>query len=159
MVHLSSEFRRLTSRQFPSAEVEGFRSQLKEIKATMVDGKFLSEDSTAPAGQGIVIGLLDRCFLWSDIVLTRSAPTFFDLSNFLTHSVGRAKSMKDSNRHMTSSATSATNWSDLQSPRLGLSERLTYITFNGNWTGWMRAVSTATLKIQLATKLIYTHSG
>ena len=39
----------------------------------MVDGKFLGEDSTAPAGQGIVIGLLDRCFLWSDIVLTRFA--------------------------------------------------------------------------------------
>lgn len=57
--------------QFPSAEVEGFRNQLKEIKATMVDGKFLAEDSTAPAGQDIVIGLLDRCFLWSDIVLTR----------------------------------------------------------------------------------------
>ena len=57
--------------QFPSAEVEGFRNQLKEMKATMVDGKFLAEDSTAPAGQDIVIGLLDRCFLWSDIVLTR----------------------------------------------------------------------------------------
>ncbi|MDI1487258.1 MAG: hypothetical protein OHK93_006527 [Ramalina farinacea] len=60
-----------TRSKFPSAEVEGFRSQLKEIKATMVDGKFLAEDSTAPAGQDIVIGLLDRCFLWSDIVLTR----------------------------------------------------------------------------------------
>ena len=57
--------------QFPSAEVEGFRNQLKETKATMVDGQFLAEDSTAPAGQDIVIGLLDRCFLWSDIVLTR----------------------------------------------------------------------------------------
>lgn len=61
----------LNGLQFPSAEVEGFRNQLKEIKGTMVDGKFLGEDSTAPAGQNIVIGLLDRCFLWSDIVLSR----------------------------------------------------------------------------------------
>jgi hypothetical protein len=38
----------------------------------MVDGKFLAEDSTAPAGQAIVSLLLDRCFLWSDIVLARS---------------------------------------------------------------------------------------
>ena len=37
----------------------------------MVDGKFLAEDSTAPAGQAIVAELLDRCFLWSGIVLTR----------------------------------------------------------------------------------------
>lgn len=53
------------------AEVEGFRDQLKEIQATMVDGKFLAEDSTAPAGQTIVSELLGRCLLWSDIVLTR----------------------------------------------------------------------------------------
>ena len=37
----------------------------------MVDGKFLARDSTAPAGQTIVAELLDRCFLWSGIVLTR----------------------------------------------------------------------------------------
>lgn len=37
----------------------------------MVDGKFLAEDSTTPAGQAIVSSLLDRCFLWSDIVLAR----------------------------------------------------------------------------------------
>ena len=39
----------------------------------MVNGKFLAEDSTAPAGQAIVAELLDRCFLWSGIVLTRCA--------------------------------------------------------------------------------------
>lgn len=39
----------------------------------MVNGKFLAPDSTAPAGQAIVVELLDRCFLWSGIVLTRCA--------------------------------------------------------------------------------------
>lgn len=39
----------------------------------MVDGKFLAKDSTAPGGQAIVAELLDRCFLWSGIVLTRCA--------------------------------------------------------------------------------------
>ncbi|KAL9073188.1 MAG: hypothetical protein Q9161_003020 [Pseudevernia consocians] len=60
-----------TRQKFPVAEVEGFQEQLKEIQGTMVDGKFLAKDSTAPAGQAIVAELLDRCFLWSGIVLTR----------------------------------------------------------------------------------------
>ncbi|KAG8528014.1 uncharacterized protein KY384_006930 [Bacidia gigantensis] len=60
-----------TRYKFPSGEVEGFRNQLKEIKATMVNGQFLGEDSTAPSGQDIVTTLLDRCLLWSDIVLSR----------------------------------------------------------------------------------------
>ena len=37
----------------------------------MVNGKFLAEDSTEPAGQDIVIGLLERCLMWSEIVLKR----------------------------------------------------------------------------------------
>ena len=37
----------------------------------MVDGKFLAKDSTAPAGQDIVIGLLERCLMWSELVLKR----------------------------------------------------------------------------------------
>ena len=37
----------------------------------MVNGKFLADDSSAPAGQDIVAGLLDRCLLWSEIVLSR----------------------------------------------------------------------------------------
>ena len=60
--------------QFPVGEVEGFQNQLKEIRGTMVDGKFLTEDSTAPEGQAIVTALLDRCILWSEIVLARWKP-------------------------------------------------------------------------------------
>lgn len=37
----------------------------------MIDGKFIGTDGTAPAGQEIVAFLLDRCFLWSEIVLDR----------------------------------------------------------------------------------------
>ena len=47
----------------------------------MVDGKFLAEDSTTPAGQDIVIGLLDRCFLWSEIVLKRYPPPTLAISD------------------------------------------------------------------------------
>ena len=61
----------MTIIQFPVAEVEGFREQLEEIKATSVNGKFLGEDSSVPAGQLIVTELLEKCFLWSEIVLTR----------------------------------------------------------------------------------------
>ena len=61
----------LTKKQFPTAEVEGFRDQLHEIQGTMVDGKFLAEDSTTPEGQDIVAALLHRCLKWSQIVLDR----------------------------------------------------------------------------------------
>lgn len=53
------------------AEVEGFRDQLQEIQGTMVEGKFLAEDSSTPKGQEVVIGLLERCTLWTGIVLER----------------------------------------------------------------------------------------
>ena len=60
------------SLQFPASEVRGFRDQLNEIKGTMVHGKFIGADGTVPAGQEIIDLLLDRCFLWSEIVLERS---------------------------------------------------------------------------------------
>ncbi|KAI4202185.1 MAG: hypothetical protein LQ350_002700 [Teloschistes chrysophthalmus] len=58
-------------RDFPIGEVQGFQDQLHEIQATMVDGKFLAEDSTTPAGQKVATDLLNRCLLWSDLVLSR----------------------------------------------------------------------------------------
>ncbi|KAL9593200.1 MAG: hypothetical protein Q9219_007646 [cf. Caloplaca sp. 3 TL-2023] len=60
-----------TRQRFPVGEVQGFRDQLREIQATMIDGKFLAEDSTTPAGQQVATELLDRCLKWSEIVLTR----------------------------------------------------------------------------------------
>ena len=57
--------------QFPATEVQGFQDQLNEIRATMVDGMFLGSDNTAPSGQNIVGELLERCFRWSEIVLSR----------------------------------------------------------------------------------------
>ena len=38
----------------------------------MVDGKFVAENSTTPAGQNVATELLDRCLKWSEIVLSRS---------------------------------------------------------------------------------------
>ncbi|KAL9001198.1 MAG: hypothetical protein Q9169_000382 [Polycauliona sp. 2 TL-2023] len=60
-----------TRQKFPSGEVQGFQDQLHEIQATMVDGKFLAEDSTTPAGQNVATELLSRCLKWSEIVLSR----------------------------------------------------------------------------------------
>ena len=61
----------LIFKQFPALEVQSYRDQLDEIKATMVDGKFISTDGSPSAGQDIVVGLLNRCILWSEIVLAR----------------------------------------------------------------------------------------
>ncbi|KAL8928353.1 MAG: hypothetical protein Q9172_000945 [Xanthocarpia lactea] len=60
-----------TRQKFPNSEVQGFQALLREIQATMVDGKFLAENSTTPAGQGLATELLNRCLEWSEIVLSR----------------------------------------------------------------------------------------
>ncbi|KAL8724247.1 MAG: hypothetical protein Q9181_006916, partial [Wetmoreana brouardii] len=60
-----------TRQKFPASEVQRFQDQLREIQATMVNGKFLAENSTAPAGQHVAAELLNRCLAWSDIVLSR----------------------------------------------------------------------------------------
>ena len=72
----------------------------------MVNGKFLAGDGTAPAGQDIVIGLLERCLMWSEIVLKRYiillgqlVPIFGLLQ--LMPAVGKAKSTRDSSQRTT----------------------------------------------------------
>ncbi|KAL8681532.1 MAG: hypothetical protein Q9186_002348 [Xanthomendoza sp. 1 TL-2023] len=60
-----------TRHKFPRGDVQGFKDQLREIQATMIDGKFLAEDSTMPAGQHVTTELLNRCLKWSEIVLER----------------------------------------------------------------------------------------
>ncbi|KAL8943415.1 MAG: hypothetical protein Q9211_000994 [Gyalolechia sp. 1 TL-2023] len=60
-----------TRQKFPIGEVQGFQHQLREIQATMVDGKFLAENSTTPAGQHVATELLNRCLEWSELVLAR----------------------------------------------------------------------------------------
>ena len=64
----------------------------------MVDGKFLAEDSTAPAGQDIVVGLLERCFLWSEIVLKRYIPRLGNYLLRLMTPTGKGKLTKDSSQ-------------------------------------------------------------
>ncbi len=61
----------LTLYQFPTSEVQGYRDQLDEIKTHMVDGKFLSAGGIPLSDQDIVSGLLNRCVMWSEIVLDR----------------------------------------------------------------------------------------
>ncbi|KAL8833696.1 MAG: hypothetical protein Q9170_004141 [Blastenia crenularia] len=60
-----------TRQKFPIDEVRGFQDQLREIQATMVNGKFLAEDSSTPTGQEVATDLLNRCLKWSEIVLAR----------------------------------------------------------------------------------------
>lgn len=69
----------------------------------MVNGKFLAEDSTAPAGQDIVIGLLERCLMWSEIVLRRyflplgQLMPIFGLLHLMP-ATGKGKSTRDSSQ-------------------------------------------------------------
>jgi hypothetical protein len=75
LVHISNLFIKSYTNhfrvQFSSTEVCGFQEQLKAIQATMKERNFVGADGTIPEGQGIVKGLLERCFRWSEIVLDR----------------------------------------------------------------------------------------
>lgn len=57
--------------QFPLSEVQSLRDQLQDIQSAMVDGNFLAEDTTMPAGQQVARELLNRCLKWSEIVISR----------------------------------------------------------------------------------------
>lgn len=61
-----------SKKQFPVAEVEGYLSQIKEIDATRVDGKFVSEDGGIPGtGQDILDTLLKRCYIVAENALEK----------------------------------------------------------------------------------------
>ncbi|KAI9737740.1 MAG: hypothetical protein M1834_009108 [Cirrosporium novae-zelandiae] len=60
-----------TRQKFPVGEVKAFQDQLRQMEATMVDGKFIGENGTIPHGQELVGDLLKRCLYWSDMVLER----------------------------------------------------------------------------------------
>ncbi|KAI9771330.1 MAG: hypothetical protein M1840_002300 [Geoglossum simile] len=60
-----------TRRNFPTAEVKAFQSQLKDMENSKVDGIFVAADGTIPAGQQIVNELLGRCQQWAELVLER----------------------------------------------------------------------------------------
>ncbi|OIW23466.1 hypothetical protein CONLIGDRAFT_128597 [Coniochaeta ligniaria NRRL 30616] len=60
-----------TKAKFSSTEVQKLQAQLKEIDEQRKDGKFVSEDGSVLAGSDEVADLLQRCLLWSEIVLDR----------------------------------------------------------------------------------------
>ncbi|KAH6674628.1 hypothetical protein B0J14DRAFT_511672 [Halenospora varia] len=60
-----------TKAKFSTSEVQKLQDQAKEIDALRVDGKFVSASGEVPAGNDEVCELLDKCLLWSNIVLER----------------------------------------------------------------------------------------
>ncbi|RDL37822.1 uncharacterized protein BP5553_05255 [Venustampulla echinocandica] len=60
-----------TRAKFSSTEVARLQAQLKEIDAQRVDGKFVSANKEVPAGNEEICELLERCLVWSNIVLER----------------------------------------------------------------------------------------
>ena len=59
--------------KFPASEVKGFQEELLKMQATMKDGKFVDMDGSVPANseQEVVVGLLQRCLKWADLVLEK----------------------------------------------------------------------------------------
>ena len=88
----------LTSKQFPESEVRSFQDQCKEIEASMVDGKFVMSDGSVPEGQDVVIDLLNRCLVWSDLVIERYATRIYCGSG-AKKDQGKARSIQDSQSH------------------------------------------------------------
>lgn len=61
----------LTGEQFNHHEVQKLKAQLQDIDAQRVDSKFKTEDGSVSKGSDEISSLLDRCLVWSDIVLER----------------------------------------------------------------------------------------
>ncbi|KAJ9130407.1 DUF2408 domain-containing protein [Coniochaeta hoffmannii] len=60
-----------TKAKFSSTEVQKLQAQLIEIDEQRKDGKFVASDGSVIAGSDEVADLLQRCLLWSQIVLER----------------------------------------------------------------------------------------
>ncbi|KAB8072026.1 hypothetical protein BDV29DRAFT_178212 [Aspergillus leporis] len=60
-----------TRSKFSASEVNGLREQLKKIQASLKDGKFVGPDGQPLPGQETAKTLLDRCWMWTEIVLER----------------------------------------------------------------------------------------
>ncbi|KAF3760645.1 hypothetical protein M406DRAFT_296025 [Cryphonectria parasitica EP155] len=60
-----------TKAKFNRAEVEKLKAQLQDIDARRVGGQFKTADGGIAKGSEEVSDLLDRCLLWSDVVLER----------------------------------------------------------------------------------------
>ncbi|KAH8155892.1 uncharacterized protein LAJ45_00904 [Morchella importuna] len=61
-----------SKKQFQVTEVEGYLSQIKEIDASRIDGKFVAEDGNIPeTGQDILDTLLKRCYIVAENALQK----------------------------------------------------------------------------------------
>jgi hypothetical protein len=69
----------LTFEQFSTTEVLKLQDQLKEIDTKRVDGKFLTATGEVAAANDENVDLLNRCLMWSDIVLSRLVLELDDL--------------------------------------------------------------------------------
>jgi hypothetical protein len=61
----------LISSQFSSSEVMRLKDQAKELDGKRVDGKFVAASGEVPAGNDETCELLNKCLMWSDMVLER----------------------------------------------------------------------------------------
>ncbi|KAF7631747.1 hypothetical protein F9C07_2277024 [Aspergillus flavus] len=60
-----------TRSKFSASEVNALRDQLKKIQDSLKDGNFVGADGEPLPGQENVKGLLERCWMWTEIVLQR----------------------------------------------------------------------------------------
>ncbi|CAL3967450.1 unnamed protein product [Diplocarpon coronariae] len=60
-----------TKTKFSTIEVETLQAQVKEIDELRVDGNFVTASGEIPAGNEETCELLNKCLLWSEIVLQR----------------------------------------------------------------------------------------
>ncbi|CAO3703018.1 unnamed protein product [Rhizopus stolonifer] len=58
-------------RDFTPADIEPLQEEIHEIDNLRVDGKFLGQDgTTVPAGQGVLVSMLEQLYYWShDVIL------------------------------------------------------------------------------------------
>ena len=58
----------LTKQQYNQKDLNELRDQLLQIKTTMKDGTLPDEQGEVKGGQDLVVPLLERCLMFTDVV-------------------------------------------------------------------------------------------
>ncbi|KAF7723816.1 hypothetical protein EC973_001600 [Apophysomyces ossiformis] len=61
---------------FKADDILPFQEELREIDGQRVDGKFIAEDGSIPAGQAVIVGLLDQDYSFAHDLIIATQPDF-----------------------------------------------------------------------------------
>ncbi|KAI8347607.1 hypothetical protein EDC96DRAFT_578154 [Choanephora cucurbitarum] len=78
MLHIRRHLASICTRgEYLPSDIKPLQEQIRAIDSLRVDGKFMSEDGTTiPAGQAVLVGLLEHLFFWTHDLIIACSDTF-----------------------------------------------------------------------------------